>query len=131
MRRQEEEISPPLQRLSPASMSPDYRVGKNPPWGGSLSLTEYKVLQVKENSELYREEISPPPSSSSTSSSCGKIETLESLIKADASKINSFRIFEGKPLLPSMPMPILSRIKWQPKVDPPALKIRLIEEGNI
>nr|DAD36327.1 TPA_asm: hypothetical protein HUJ06_006968 [Nelumbo nucifera] len=43
MRRQEEEISPPLQRLSPSSMSSNYRVGKNPPWGGSLTLTEYKV----------------------------------------------------------------------------------------
>nr|DAD20677.1 TPA_asm: hypothetical protein HUJ06_022140 [Nelumbo nucifera] len=37
MRRQEEEIPHPLQRLNPSSMSPDYSVGKNPPWGGSLS----------------------------------------------------------------------------------------------
>nr|DAD29614.1 TPA_asm: hypothetical protein HUJ06_031082 [Nelumbo nucifera] len=117
IRRQEEEISHPLQRLSPSNMSLDYRVGKNPHWGGSLSLTEYKVskgdgatdastqtkesirrtngqethirgvsidngsleleanlnhknqaLQVKENSEHCREEISPPSSSSTSSS---------------------------------------------------------------
>ncbi|XP_019054521.1 PREDICTED: protein UPSTREAM OF FLC-like isoform X2 [Nelumbo nucifera] len=167
MRRQEEEFSPPLQRLSPSGMSPDYRVGKNPPWGGSLSLTEYKVskgdgatdastqteesikrtngqetrirgvstddvsleledhknqvLQVKENSELCREEISPPPSSSSTSSSCGKTETLESLIRADASKINSFRILEEEEI----------RISSNTKFKPANVLMQLISCGSI
>lgn len=47
---------------------------------------------VKDNSEI---QIDPsPPSSSSTCSSVGKTETLESLIKADASKYNSFRRLE-------------------------------------
>lgn len=50
--------------------------------------------QMKENSEIQRDSISPPPSSSSASSSGGKNETLESLIRADASKANSFRVFE-------------------------------------
>ncbi|KAL5565826.1 hypothetical protein UlMin_028990 [Ulmus minor] len=47
----------------------------------------------KENTEICSDSVSPP-SSSSTSSSGGKTETLESLIRADASKINSFRILE-------------------------------------
>lgn len=47
---------------------------------------------VKDNSEI---QIDPsPPSSSSACSSVGKTETLESLIKADASKLNSFRRLE-------------------------------------
>ncbi|KAM7278022.1 hypothetical protein ACFE04_005156 [Oxalis oulophora] len=50
--------------------------------------------QVKENSEICQESVSPPPSTPSGSSSGGKTETLESLIRADASKINSFRILE-------------------------------------
>ncbi|KAK6936109.1 Protein SOSEKI [Dillenia turbinata] len=52
------------------------------------------VPHVKDNTEIARESISPPSSSSSASSLGGKIETLESLIRADASKINSFRILE-------------------------------------
>ncbi|XP_077244701.1 UPSTREAM OF FLC protein (DUF966) isoform X2 [Tasmannia lanceolata] len=52
-----------------------------------------RIMPLKENTELSRDEISPPPSSSSTSSG-GKTETLESLIRADASKMNSFRILE-------------------------------------
>ncbi|KAK9279861.1 hypothetical protein L1049_013543 [Liquidambar formosana] len=139
---QEDELSPPLQRPGSSGVSPESQVGKNCSWGGSLSLTEYKVYKsdgsadastqtdenvsrpktretctrgvstddgsiepecpelyqnqiprVKENSEICRETVSPPPSSS-TSSSGGKTETLESLIRADASKINSFRILE-------------------------------------
>lgn len=39
-------------------------------------------------------DVSPPPSSSSATSSGGKTETLESLIRADASKFKSFRIPE-------------------------------------
>ncbi|KAJ6810062.1 putative serine/arginine repetitive matrix protein 1 isoform X1 [Iris pallida] len=42
------------------------------------------------------EEISPVQTSSSASSSGGKMETLESLIRADARKMNSFRILEGE-----------------------------------
>ncbi|XP_026415700.1 protein UPSTREAM OF FLC-like [Papaver somniferum] len=51
-----------------------------------------------ENSEICREEISPPPASSSNSSSGRKTDTLESLIRADAKKMNSFRILEGEEL---------------------------------
>jgi hypothetical protein len=139
---QEDELSPPVQRPSSSSVSPESRVGKNSSWGGSLSLTEYKVYKsdgladastqteengrpkaretctrgvstddgslepecseiyqsqvsrAKENFEISRDASSPPPSSSSASSSGGKTETLESLIRADASKINSFRILE-------------------------------------
>lgn len=43
---------------------------------------------LKQNPEIQPD---PSPPSSSTSSSIGKTETLESLIKADASKLNSFR----------------------------------------
>lgn len=49
---------------------------------------------VKENLEICRDAVSPPPSTSSPLSSVGKTETLESLIRADASKMNSFRILE-------------------------------------
>ncbi|CAN1833024.1 Protein SOSEKI 3 [Linum perenne] len=57
-------------------------------------------LHVKEYSYQMRIEnsaISPPPStttSSASNSSGGRTETLESLIRADANKINSFRILE-------------------------------------
>uniref|UniRef100_A0A5B7AKA3 SOSEKI DIX-like domain-containing protein n=1 Tax=Davidia involucrata TaxID=16924 RepID=A0A5B7AKA3_DAVIN len=53
-----------------------------------------QVPLAKETSEISRDSISPAPSSSTASSLGGKIETLESLIRADASKINSFRIIE-------------------------------------
>ncbi|KAF5751579.1 hypothetical protein HS088_TW02G00594 [Tripterygium wilfordii] len=53
-----------------------------------------RVPHGKDNSEITGDSVSPPPSSSSASSSGGKTETLESLIRADASKINSFRILE-------------------------------------
>ncbi|KAK1267317.1 hypothetical protein QJS04_geneDACA000171 [Acorus gramineus] len=44
--------------------------------------------------------VSPPPTSSSgASSSGGKTETLESLIRADANRMNSFRILEEEELL--------------------------------
>lgn len=144
---QEDELSPPIQRPGSSSVSPESRVGKNSSWGGSLSLTEYKVYKndgladastqteenasrpkvretctrgvstddgslepecsevyqnriplVKESSEICRDSVSPPPSSSSASSSGGKTETLESLIRADTSKINSFRILEEEEL---------------------------------
>ncbi|XP_008807694.1 protein UPSTREAM OF FLC isoform X2 [Phoenix dactylifera] len=62
-------------------------------------------LHPKDGSEMVRDEISPPPTSSSASStSGGKTETLESLIKADAGKMNSFRILEEEEvLLPNGP----------------------------
>lgn len=125
-------------------MSPEFNVGKNSSWNGSLSLTEYKVYksdgladastQTEENAsravetretctrgvstdegllepessgsrptqaprvkgtpEICRDFVSPPPSTSSASSSSGRTDTLESLIRADARKLNSFRILE-------------------------------------
>lgn len=62
---------------------------------------------AKENSEAHTESVSPPPSSCSASYSGGKTETLESLIRADASKINSFRILEEEGLR----MPTNARVK--------------------
>ncbi|KAE9587966.1 hypothetical protein Lal_00002806 [Lupinus albus] len=50
-------------------------------------------LQVKDNSEVCRD-CASPTSISSPSSFGGKTETLESLIRADMSKMNSFRILE-------------------------------------
>ncbi|GLU11887.1 hypothetical protein SLE2022_286060 [Rubroshorea leprosula] len=57
-----------------------------------------QVSFVKENSETCRNPASPPPSTSSALYSGGKTETLESLIRADPSKINSFRILEEEEL---------------------------------
>lgn len=153
---QEDELSPPVQLPDSTCVSPESRVGKNSTWGGSLSLTEYKVYKgdgladaatqteenvsrsktresctrgvstddgslepecsdvyrnqvsrAKENSEICRESFSPPPSTSSASSSGGKTETLESLIRADVSKINSFRILEEEDIR----MPANARLK--------------------
>ncbi|XP_073269565.1 protein SOSEKI 3-like isoform X2 [Primulina huaijiensis] len=134
---QDDELSPPAQRLCTSAVSPDSNIGKNSPWNGSLSLIEYKVnkkdgvadastqtedkgktrrncargvstddglldpecstcqnegLKIKETSEICNL-ISPPPSTSSTSSS-GRTDTLEALIRSDARKLNSFRILE-------------------------------------
>ncbi|XWS29033.1 hypothetical protein CRYUN_Cryun25bG0121900 [Craigia yunnanensis] len=61
---------------------------------------------AKENSEICRNSVSPP-STSSASSSGGKTETLESLIRADVSKINSFRILEEEEIR----MPTNARLK--------------------
>lgn len=66
-----------------------------------------RVLRGKENSEICCDSVSPPPSTSSASSSGGKTETLESLIRADASKINSFRILEEEDIR----MPNNARLK--------------------
>ncbi|XP_043703184.1 protein SOSEKI 3 [Telopea speciosissima] len=82
---------------------------------------ENQIPQAKENSELCRDEISPPPSSSSTSSSGGKAETLESLIRADANKINSFRILEEEGV--SLP----SNMKFKPS----NMLMQLISCGSI
>ncbi|GFQ05216.1 protein upstream of flc [Phtheirospermum japonicum] len=114
----DDESSPSDQR--PCSSPP---VDKNPSWNNSLSLTEYKVYkndglsdastQTDENAPQTaktrdtctstddninahpnQSAPSPPPSTSSASSSSGPTETLESLIRADAKKLNSFRILE-------------------------------------
>ncbi|KAE8667482.1 Detected protein of unknown function [Hibiscus syriacus] len=61
---------------------------------------------LKDNSEICRNPVSPP-STSSSSSTGGKTETLESLIRADASKINSFRILEEEDIR----MPTNARLK--------------------
>ncbi|CAA2956345.1 Hypothetical predicted protein [Olea europaea subsp. europaea] len=66
---------------------------------GSLELErnepcQNQVPRVKESSEICRDLVSPPPSTSSASSASGRTDTLESLIRADASKLNSFRIVE-------------------------------------
>ncbi|KAM6558188.1 protein SOSEKI 3 [Cannabis sativa] len=66
-----------------------------------------RVLRGKDNSEICSDSVSPPPSTSSASSSGGKTETLESLIRADASKMNSFRILEEEEIR----MPNNARIK--------------------
>ncbi|XP_020230985.1 protein UPSTREAM OF FLC [Cajanus cajan] len=57
-------------------------------------ICQTQVPQGKDNPELCRVVVSPPPSTSSPASSGGKTETLESLIRADVSKMNSFRILE-------------------------------------
>ena len=152
---QEDELSPPLQRPGSSGLSPGSRVAKDSSWGGSLSLTEYKIYKsdgatdastqteenvskpktretctrgvstddgsleaerneihqnqvpcIKENTEICREAISPL-STSSASSSGGKTETLDSLIRADACKINSFRILEEE----DVRMPPVTKLK--------------------
>lgn len=167
---QEDELSPPVQLPDSSSVSPESRVEKNSLWGGSLSLTEYKVYKgdgladaatqteenvsrsknretctrgvstddgslepecsdayrnqvsrAKENSEICKESFSPPPSTSSASSSGGKTETLESLIRADVSKINSFRILEEEDIR----MPANARLK------PSNVFMQLISCGSI
>ena len=62
---------------------------------------------LKDNSEICINSVYPPPYTSSASSSGGKTETLESLIRADASKINSFRILEEEEIR----MPTNARLK--------------------
>ena len=74
---------------------------------GSLISECHEICQVKDNPEICRDTISPPPSTSSPSSFVGKAETLESLIRADASKMNSFRIVEEE----SIRMPTNTRLK--------------------
>lgn len=155
---QDDDLSPSVHHLGSSGVSPDSTAGKSSSWGGSVSLTEYKVYKndgladastqteenvnrakpretctrgvstddgstepeitascqkqvprVKENSEIsgHQISVSPPPSSSSASSSGGKTETLESLIRADVSKINSFRILEEEEIR----MPTNARLK--------------------
>ncbi|XP_023533612.1 protein UPSTREAM OF FLC-like isoform X2 [Cucurbita pepo subsp. pepo] len=61
----------------------------------------------KQNYDAPQDSVSPPPLSSSASSSAGRTETLESLIRADASKMNSFRIVEEEEIR----MPTNARLK--------------------
>ncbi|XVF20314.1 hypothetical protein REPUB_Repub11eG0187700 [Reevesia pubescens] len=75
---------------------------------------------VKDNSEICGNSVSPP-STSSASSSGGKTETLESLIRADASKINSFRILEEEDIR----MPTNARLKGT------SMLMQLISCGSI
>ncbi|KAL6563648.1 hypothetical protein OROGR_002607 [Orobanche gracilis] len=50
--------------------------------------------RVKSTSNISRDLVSPPPSTLSASSSSDRTGTLESLIRADAKKLNSFRILK-------------------------------------
>ncbi|OIW09121.1 hypothetical protein TanjilG_11259 [Lupinus angustifolius] len=70
-------------------------------------ICEVEEPRVKDNSEICRDTVSPPPSTSSPSSSGGKTETLESLIRADVNKMNSFRILEDDDIR----MPTGTRLK--------------------
>ncbi|KAJ6792652.1 protein UPSTREAM OF FLC [Iris pallida] len=56
---------------------------------------DYEFEEGRQN-QAPVEEISPVQTSSSASSSGGKMETLESLMRADASKMNNFRILQGE-----------------------------------
>lgn len=53
-------------------------------------------VSTDEGSSQDRNEISSTPSSTSSSGKTAQTATLESLIRAEASKINSFRILEGQ-----------------------------------
>lgn len=72
---------------------------------GSIELGNNEIHEVQvqvqvqpsnESAQICRETVSPAPSSSSASSSGGRTDTLESLIRADINKLNSFRIIEGE-----------------------------------
>ena len=58
-----------------------------------------QVPQVEDNQKFCTDIVSPP--STSSLSSGGKCETLESLIRADACKMNSFRVLEEDVQMPS------------------------------
>lgn len=77
-------------------------------------------LKLKENSELGIDDISPPPSSSSTSSG-EKTDTLESLIRAEACKVNSFRILEEEEVC----------VPMNTKLKAPNILMQLISCGSI
>lgn len=68
---------------------------------------QYKASGVKENSEVQSECVSPLPTPSGASSSNQRNETLESLIRADASKMNSYRILQEE----EIQMPANARLK--------------------
>ncbi|KAE9593170.1 hypothetical protein Lalb_Chr19g0136931 [Lupinus albus] len=69
-------------------------------------ICQARVGKVKDNPEICRNTGSPLPSISSPSSFGGKPETLESLLRADAGKMNTFRIVEE-----GIRMPANSRLK--------------------
>ncbi|CAI8592931.1 unnamed protein product [Vicia faba] len=77
--------------------------------------------EVKDDSEIRTDVVFPPLSNSSPSSSAGKTETLESLIRADASRMNSFRILEEE----GMQMQTTTRLKAS------SLLMQLISCGSI
>ncbi|TYI70730.1 hypothetical protein E1A91_D08G242200v1 [Gossypium mustelinum] len=79
-----------------------------------------QVPNVKDCSEICRNSGSPT-STSSASSSGGKTETLESLIRADASKINSFRILEEEEI----------RTPTNPRLKATNMLMQLISCGSI
>lgn len=70
-------------------------------------ICQTEVPQLKHNPEICKDTISHSPTTSSPLSFGGKMETLESLIRADASKANSFRILEEE----DIPMPTNTRLK--------------------
>ncbi|XP_052726799.1 protein SOSEKI 3 isoform X1 [Vigna angularis] len=90
---------------------------------GSLDQECHEIsdTQVKDNSEIGRDTISPLPSTSSPSSSGGKTETLESLIRADVSKMNSFRILEEERI----------RMQTNARLKASSLLMQLISCGSI
>lgn len=73
----------------------------------SSGVRSSQVSRVKATPEISRDFVSPPPSTSSATSSSGRTDTLESLIRADARKINSFRILEEE----EFRMPSHSKLK--------------------
>ncbi|CAK8535298.1 unnamed protein product [Lathyrus sativus] len=84
-------------------------------------ICEIQAPQVKDDSEIRTDVVFPPLSNSSPSSSAGKTETLESLIRADASRMNSFRILEEE----GMQMQTTTRLKAS------SLLMQLISCGSI
>lgn len=70
-------------------------------------IRQTEVPKRKNNPEICMDTICPSPSISNPSSLGGKTETLESLIRADASKVNSFRILEEE----ETRMPTNTRLK--------------------
>ncbi|THU63099.1 hypothetical protein C4D60_Mb01t12170 [Musa balbisiana] len=63
-----------------------------------------QTMCVKEETEIVKVERSPPPTFSSIPSSCGKMNTLESLIRDEVNKRNNFRVVEEEDVfLPTGP----------------------------
>ncbi|RRT61264.1 hypothetical protein BHE74_00003996 [Ensete ventricosum] len=63
-----------------------------------------QTMCIKEETEIVKLERSPPPTFSSIPSSCGKMNTLESLIRDEVSKRNNFRVVEEEDVfLPTGP----------------------------
>ncbi|CAI9104966.1 OLC1v1003771C1 [Oldenlandia corymbosa var. corymbosa] len=95
--------------------------------------TQAQASQVKETSEITGDYVSTPPSSSSASSSGARTDTLESLIRADASKynealiraeagkFNSFRILEEEEF----------RVPHNTKFKPANVLMQLISCGSV